>query len=308
MNDFQKCAGINFTSSKLQFAEIEKVNNQAQINNSGQTFVRPPINFTLPDENFVQAQLQSAYEELKVRYPIIYNIVSFTLPTELFITIQLPYDKNLNQAEIREEISWEISQLYPHLNIDDLALKFYEMESSLFPTKQNALVVALDKKFLRLIKNFSNKNNLIPKLVDSASITANSFINNFYSNKGPINIHLFNERNSITLFINIFSMPAYVKVFPKRTSYFINKLTDECSKKNIKDAIKNRPISAILSGEELESDLLEEIGRGTELVFEKLNPFNLIKSGTGVNQTDLSNEHDSSFISAIGIASRFGQN
>ena len=307
MKEFSGCAGINITSSTLQIAEIENVNNVLQLVNAGQTFVSPPIIFNSQDENLIQEQLQTAFEELKVKNDIVSHVVSFTLPTELFITIQLPYDKNLNQAEVREEISWEISQLYPHINIDELALKFYEMENSLFPTKPNALIVALNKRFLKLIKNFCTKNKLTPKLVDSASITANSFINFFYSDNKPMSIHLFNERNSITLFINITTKPAYAKIFPKRGKDFVNKLLAEFSKDNIKKALSGSLKNAILSGEELENEILEEIGRETELVFEKLNPFELIKFKPNTRPSDLLNEQFSSFAPAIGIASRFGQ-
>lgn len=307
MKELPGCAGINLTSSTLQIAEIEKVNNVLQLINAGQTFVRPPINFFNQDENLIQEQLQTAFEELKVKHNIFSNVVSFTLPTEFFITIQLPYDKNLNQQEVKEEINWEISQLYPHLNIDELALKFYEMGSSLFPTKPNALIVALNKRFLKLIKNFCAKNKLTPKLVDSASISANSFINFFYSDNKPITIHLFNERNSITLFINIATRPAYVKVIPKQGNDVVNKLLAEFSKDNIKKILSGSLKSAILSGEELENELLEEIGRKTELVFEKLNPFGVIKFKPNNQPEDLLNEQLSSFVPAVGIACRFGQ-
>jgi len=307
MKEFPGCAGINLTSSTLQIAEIEKVNNVLQLINAGQTFIRPPINFNTKDENVIQEQFQTAFEELNIKNSIVTNVISFTLPAELFITIQLPYDKNLNQQEVKEEISWEISQLYPHLNFDELALKFYEMESSLFPTKSNALIVALNKRFLKLIKNFCAKNDLTPKLVDSASITSNSFINFFYSNNKPITIHLFNEKKSITLFINITSKPAYVKVFPKRGNDFINKLLAEFSRNNIKKVLSGSLKSAILSGEELDNELLEEIGRETELVFEKLNPFGVIKFKQDTLPADLINEQFSSFVPAVGIATRFGQ-
>jgi hypothetical protein len=308
MNAHQSWAGINLTSNKLQFAEIEWVNNVLQIINADQTFVSPPFNFNSADENLIQQQIQTTFEELKIRNPININIVSFTLPTELFITLQLPYDQNLNQAEVREEISWEISLLYPFLNVDDLALKFYEMESSLFPTKRNALVIALNKKFLVLIKNFCTKNNLSAKLVDSASITANSFINFFCSENKPITIHLFNEKNFITLFINISSKPAYVKVFQKHGADVAGNLIEEFSKVNIKRILTAPSKSAIISGEELENDFIEEIGRATELVFEKLNLFEVIKYKPTSQSGGLSNEQSSSFISALGIAARSGQN
>lgn len=305
MNDFQRCVGINLTASKLQFVEIEKESDQLKVLNLGQTFISPPIVYDVQDDTLIQQQLQTSFDELKIRNPISSNNASFTLPPELFITIQLPYEANLTQKEIREEFNWEISQLFPFISVEELAIKFYELDGSFLPGKNNALVVALNKNFLVLIKNFCLKNNLTPKLVDNASITANSFINNYLeSNKKSAMINIFNSKNSITLFINISSKPAYVKVFPKQADY-INKLIREISRDNFREVLNNSFKSAILSGEELDGDLLAEIGRGTELVFEKFNPFEVIKFKPELRNDEITSDQFSSFTSAIGIASRF---
>lgn len=305
MNDFQRCVGINLTASKLQFVEIEKERDQLKVFNLGQTFISPPIVYNVKDEAVIQQQLQTSFDELKIRNPISSNNASFTLPPELFITIQLPYEANLTQKEIREEFNWEISQLFPFISVEELAIKFYELDGSFLPGKNNALVVALNKSFLMLIKNFCLKNNLTPKLVDNASITANNFINNYLENDNKsAMINIFNSKNSITFFINISSKPAYVKIFPKQDDY-INKLIGEISRDNFRDVVNNSFKSAILSGEELDGELLAEIGRGTELVFEKFNPFEVVKFKTELRKDEITSDQFSSFTSAIGIASRF---
>ena len=306
MNGIQRCVGINLTASKLQFIEIEKESVQLHVVNLGQTFISPPIVYDVQDETLIQQQIQAAFDELRIRNPISSNIASFTLPPELFMTIQLPYDTNLTQKEIREEFNWEISQLFPFIAVEDLAIKFYELDGSFLPGRNNALIVALNKSFLLLIKNFCLKNNLTPKLVDNASITANSFINNYLDNsKKAVSINLFNSKNSITLFINILSKPAHVKVFSKHSDDYIGKIIEEISKNNFKEVLTRSFNSAILSGEELEGDLLSEIGRGTELVFEKLNPFEVIRFKPNYQNPEISPEQFSSFTSATGIASRF---
>ena len=306
MNEFQRCAGINLTASKLQFVEIEKESDHLQVYNLGQTFISPPILYDVRDETLVQEQIQIAFDELRIRNPITSNLASFTLPPELFITIQLPYDANLTHKEIREEFNWEISQLFPFISVEELAIKFYELDGSFLPGRNNALIVALSKSFLLMIKNFCLKNNLTPKLVDNASITANSFINNYILNgTKPISLNLFNSRNSITLFINVLSKPAYVKVFSKQNYDYVGKIIEEISKNNFTEVLTRSFNNAFLSGEELEGDLLSDIGRGTELVFEKFNPFEIVRLKSEFQNHELSSEHFSSFTSAIGIASRF---
>jgi Tfp pilus assembly PilM family ATPase len=305
MSEFQRCVGINLTASKLQFVEIEKESDHLRVDNLGQTFISPPIIYDVQDETLIQQQLQAAFDELRIRNPISSNIASFTLPPELFITIQLPYEANLTHKEIREEFNWEISQLFPFISVEELAIKFYELDGSFLPGRNNALVVALNKNFLLLIKNFCLKNNLTPKLVDNASITANSFINSYLQNgKKSATINIFNSKNSITLFINISSKPAFVKVFQKQDDY-INKLIGEISRDDFREVVNNSFKSAILSGEGLDGELLAEIGRGTELVFEKFNPFEVVKFKPELRKDEITSDQFSSFTSAIGIASRF---
>jgi|APIni6443716594_1056825.scaffolds.fasta_scaffold09804_3 Tfp pilus assembly PilM family ATPase len=306
MSEIQKFAGINITASRLQFLEVEKESNQLIVSNIGQTFISPPINFEDQVEANIQAQIQTAFDEIKIKNPVNSNITSFTLPPELFITIPLPYDINLNQKEIREEFIWEISQLYPFIPVDDLAIKFYELDSGLLPGKNNAMVVALKKKYLILIKNFCLKNNLTPKLVDNASITANSFINTHsIPEKNSVTINIFNSRHSMTLFINISSKPVYVKVFQKKEDGIISRIIKEISQENIKKVISEPFTNAVISGEDIGMGSFSELQNITGLEFKKFNPFNILKYVPGYQNEELSNEHFSNFTSAAGIASRF---
>lgn len=302
----QKCAGINVTASRLQFVEVEKELNQLLISNIGQTFISPPLNFEDQVEANIQNQLQTAFDEIKIRNPVTSTFASFTLPPELFITIQLPYDANLNQNEIREEFNWEISQLFPYISIDDLAIKFYELGNNFLPGKNNALVVALNKKYLVQIKNFCSRNNLVPKLVDSSSIAANSFINkNTGVVKNSITINIFSSRNSITLFINVSSKPGYVKVFLKKDNGIINSIINELLQDRFKEVLTKPITNAVVSGEEVGTDLLAELQIATGLVFKKFNPFDVVRIKSEFLDHELSSEQVSSFTSATGIASRF---
>lgn len=305
MTENQSCVGLNLTASKLQFVEVENESDNLLVNNFGQAFINPPIYFDDQNELQILEQLQASFDELRIRKQIKSSTVSFTLPPELFITVQLPYDTNLNQTEIREEFNWEVSQLYPFIPVEELAIKFYELDSSFLPGNNNALVVALNKKYLLLIKKFCLHNSLTPKLVDNASITANNFINSFYIDKKQITIHIFNSRSSITLFINIYSKPAFVKVFPKRVVNYINKISEEISNKNIKAVTNNSHLVAIISGDDLDSEIVAEIGRGTELVFEKFNPFDIVKLKPDFQNNEIKLDNFSSFVSSAGIASRF---
>lgn len=306
MNGIQRCAGINFTASRLQFVEVEKQSDQLFIDNIGQTFISPSIDFDEQSEVNIFNQLQTSFDEIKIRNPVLSKIASFTLPPELFITIQLPYDTNLNQDEIKEEFIWEISQLFPYISVDELAIKIYELDSNLFPGKNNALVVALQKKYLILIKNFCNKNNLSPKLVDNASITANSFINSITNGeKDAVSFNLYNSKNFITLFVNVSSKPVYVKVFQKEYKGLIDLISTELNKVEFNNIRSLKSAYTNIFGDDLGKDSISELNNETGMDFKQFNPFDILRFKSGYQNSEIPNDSYSSFTSAAGIASRF---
>ena len=305
MNGIKRCAGINITTSKFQFVEVEKESNQLLINHLGQTFITPSIKFEEQSETELPAQLQTAFDEINIQNPINSKIVSFTLPPELFITMQLPYDNNLIQAEVTEEFRWEISQLFPFLASEELAIKYYDLGKDILPGNNNALVVALNKKYLLILKNFCTKNNLNPRLVDNASITANGFINSYSSVQDSISVNIYNSKSSITLFINISSKPAYVKVFQKTKIDFLDSIIKILSKDRIKNLLIKSTKYAFFSGDDIGNDLQSEFQLKTGLESIKFNPFNIVQFKPDIKNIGISSEQYSTFTAATGIAARF---
>lgn len=307
MNGFQRCAGINVTTSRLQFVEVEKETDQLFITNFGRTFISPSINFEEQLEIVLPTQLQTAFDEINIKNPISSKNVSFTLPPELFITIQLPYDNKLTQTEITEELRWEISQLFPFLPSEELAIKFYEIWENILPGDSNALVVALNKKYLLLLKNLCTKNNLTPRLVDNASVTANGFINNYFPEHNSITVNIYNSKNTITIFLNVSSKLAYVKVLQKTDNDLINSIAKEFSLEKLQGLINKPSKYAFLFGDDISAELLSEIRLATKLDFVKFNPFEIIRLKSNLHNSGISAEQYSTLTAATGIASRFSK-
>lgn len=306
MDGFQSYAVVNITASRLQFIELDKISNQIFITNIGQTFLSPSINFDDPIEEIILPQIQNAFDEIKIRNGFKSKLVSFTLPPELFFTIQLPYEANLSQKEIREEFNWEISQLFPFIPVDDLAMKFYELDNEFLPGKNSALVVALPKKFLVLIKSFCSINGLQPRLVDNASISANSFINSVLNgNKDSISLNLYNSKNSVSLFINNSFKPAFIKVFNKNNGEVVNSLINELRNNRFKKVFNQYPTVASISGEEMDSDFSKQMEYELRINFKAFNPFDFIRFKTGDASLEIPQDYYSSFTPAAGAALRF---
>ena len=304
MDGTTRCAGFNVTSSRLQFVEIEKISEKLLITNLGQTFITPSINFEENGDSVLATKLQTAFDEITIKNPIKISAVSFTLPPELFITIQLPYDNNLTQADITEEFRWELSKLFPFISAEEYAIKFYELEKGLLPGNFNALVVALNKKYLLLLKNFCIKNNLSPKLVDNASVTANGFLNNYFFIKDSVTVNIYNSNNTVTLFINISSKPVYVKVFRKASDDFNSMIIDALSEEKIKNVVNGSIRHGFFSGDDISAEVLSQFKQSTGLEFVKFNPFQNIELKTDLENLGILPDQYNTFTAATGIAAR----
>jgi hypothetical protein len=201
---------------------------------------------------------------------------------------------------------WELSEMFPHISINDMALKFYELDNTLLPGRNNALVVALNKKYLLMIKQFCQANKLNPKLVDNSSIAANTFLNTkFLNNINVVRINVFDSKNMITVFINVSSKPAFVKTFGKHKKDYVSKMVSEISDDKIKSTLQNSTFEAIISGEEPDPELVYQLEKiiGSEL--KKLNPFEIVKFKDESSKNSLLADDFTMFTSVVGIASRF---
>lgn len=306
MNELQRCGGLNITSSKLQIIEIEKFSDQYIISNIDQASINPSINFTDNIDSAASAQIQSAFDDIKARNAIKSSFLSFTLPPELFITIQLPYDNNLQHNEVIEEFRWELSMLFPFQSADELAVKFYQLGKQAPPGSTYALVVAVNKKNLLFCKNFCKKNNITPRFVDNASVSANYLISSSYrSEKGVNSVNVYYSSSSVTLFINNFSKPFLVKEFSKADKNYLRAIAETLSAEPVNKIVGNADLQTFVTGENINDELISDLNSATGLNFRRFSPLEIFKVKDGIINSYSQLNDIVSFTPAAGIASRF---
>ena len=306
MNESQRCAGLNVTPSGLQFVEVEKVSDQYIISNIDHALINPSINFIDNIDSSSAAQIQNAFDEIKNRNSITSSFLSFTLPPELFITIQLPYDNNLQHNEVIEEFRWELSMLFPFQSADELAVKYYQLGQQSPPGSTIALVVAVNKKNLLFCKNFCKKNNITPRFVDNASVSANYLIcNNFRTDNGLRSVNVYYSSSLVTLFINNLSKPFFVKEFSRSNENYLRALAGTLSTEQINKIVSHPELKAFVTGENINDELISGLNSATSLNFKRCNPFDMFSVKNGIINSSQQADNLVLFTPAVGIASRF---
>ena len=91
--------GFTLTSAKVQFVEISFKNEKFVLQNIDEVYFDEHLNLTDDKETKITSVLQTAFNELLIKNRFSASSASFTLPVEMFYTVQIPYDNSLLYQE-----------------------------------------------------------------------------------------------------------------------------------------------------------------------------------------------------------------
>jgi Tfp pilus assembly PilM family ATPase len=306
MPGFDNHIGFNISSSKLQVVEVNYLSDQFKLVNVDEAYFNDPINFESDKETKMLALMQGAYDELLIKKNFNSNSASFTLPFELFHTMQMPYDTTLLYQDLLDEFKWELSIMYPFISTKNLVLQYFEIDKGPFNETSSALVFALQRKYLQMLDSFSKKNNLKLKFVDNLHIAAERSlsVSNAIVYKG-LTLSVYFNNKFLSLFFAFNGKPLYFKVIPLNdASEITDHLIKETSHSSILNIERSQIEAAFISGDEISVAVVQTLKKVLGLDFIPFNPFDKIRPVPDLYESKLYLEKYNSFSSAAGIAFR----
>jgi hypothetical protein len=306
MSRFENHAGINITNSVFQITEVAYDNDVYKIINIDESKFSQPINFDTDKDASITAQLQTAYDSVNLKKNITSKVASFTLPVETFLIFQVPFENSLLHTDQLEEFRWELSLLYPNMPAEEVAIQYYEIHKNLLAARNTALVVALPRRFIKLLKNFCENNNLNLAFIDNPHYASERAISlSHFPEPNGFNLSIYISRKSISILFLYEGKPAFNKVFTYQEYSEIAKiLTDQLNQAVNKKIDKNLITNAFVCGENVPDELITYLKNTLNLNFKKFNPFNNIKPGPGMLENIYYRQKFNSFAPAAGIAYR----
>ncbi|MDO8551052.1 MAG: hypothetical protein Q7S39_13005, partial [Ignavibacteria bacterium] len=154
MTGYGNHAGFNITSSRIQLVEINYKNSQFILQNLDEVYFDERLKLSEDKETKIISVLQAAFNEILIRNRINSKAASFTLPPEIFYTVQLPFDNTLLYQDLIEELKWHLSILFPYVFINDLVIQHIEIPKNRIIDRDTILVSALKRKYLHWLKYF----------------------------------------------------------------------------------------------------------------------------------------------------------
>ncbi len=306
MAGLENHAGFNITASKLQIVELNYKEGQFLLSNVDEAYFSEALNFEKDKETKLSALLQGAFNELLIKKPIKTTHVSFTLPFDLFYLMQVPYDNTLLHQDLIEEFRWELSVLYPFVQVKDLVIQYIEVEKNDFIPHNTALVYAIQRKHLLFLNNFCAVNNLQLKFIDNIHIASERAltVSNSPLGKGLILSVYFNN-NYLSVIYSLEGKPIYQKVLPLNdVGELPAHLLAETSSKESFLINRSSIETAYITGDEISNSIIESLKNVLGIEFIHFNPFAKIKPEPKLFENKNFMERYNSFSPAAGIAFR----
>ena len=299
-------AGLKISSTKLQLVEIFGDVNGVQLENLNEVVFAEPIDFKSDRTTKILAQLQSAYDEIRIRKSVKSSTLSFALPLDLFYIVQIPIDNTLLSEDMLAELRWEFSVLYPFLDMNEISVQYYEVEKNSFITYNTAMVYGLDRKYIQILESFCKKNNVNLGFIDNAHLASERALkaSNSYVKDG-LRLSVYISKNRLSILYLLDGKLIYQRVIETANADDYGKLirNELASARSI--MIKRELIKAAYATSDLIIDnYIGKINFHTGLNFIVYNPFDKIIPVSNLKNSPLFLQRYNTFSSAAGIAYR----
>ncbi len=301
---FSNHTGINITETKLQIVEISYKDDSFYLENVDQTIHTENISPTMPEEKFIGI-IQESFNRAIKKKAVSSSRVSFALPNNFFKIFEIPYDDSLVKKDLNDHFRWELSVLFPQCNNNNFYIQHIEIDKSRIRQEKKAIVLAIEKSFVKMINGFCARNNLELKYIDNVHLASNAFLyldKTIAANGIALSLYIDQNYSSISA-IDRFS-PFYFKILDSNSQNLFDELSRSIKTlENFNLGLKdfNR---ILLYGQDLTEEFENKLKNFFGLPLKKTNPFEYLKVEQNVLENHFYKYKFNSFSAAAGIAIR----
>jgi hypothetical protein len=302
MNYFDSQAGFTFSGVKLQLTEITKKQNQFSISRIDEVYFNEEIDFINDKETKITSLLQAAFDELLIKKVLSSNVVSFSVPQDLFITARLPFEPSLLHSDLIEDIKFQLSVMHPYLNFNNHIIRYYEVEPEFADEKSIVLVFSMDRKIVKMIYNLCLKNNLKLRFIDHCHLTANNILAATNADNSKMTLSFYVSAKVVSSIITASRNLMLYEEFPISSTQEIK----DCFKVILNKIAESKLHfeKAYLFGDTISNSVAEYLSEYTKVQFILLNPFNNFQISSELLLNKNYSQSNHFFSSSVGAAVR----
>jgi hypothetical protein len=297
--------GINITKDKLQYVEYVYLQGEFILDHLDEAYFTEEIDYHNEKEAKIQSVLQAAFNEIVTDHKVKSKYLFVTLPASLFRIARLPYENSLLEQDIITELKWEMDQLYPYGSNSEYSIQFHQIENKESALRY-AIAASLDRKYLRLMKNFAQKNGFTLSVVDFAHFACDSALFYNYNTAADDDVlSIFLDEHRLSAEFISSGKALHFRFYSYQSYNEIPRLIQEIVSSYVPLTKQNRRLqTAFIFGDSITPALVDTWEKTTGLKYYPVNPFKKITISQKLAHSKLLKEHFYKFSAAAGICYR----
>lgn len=301
-------AGININKDKLQYIELVYFNNEFILDYIDEAYFTDELLFNEEHDVKVNSIIQTAFNEITAKHRIKSKSLFISLPPSLFSMLRLPFDHTLLEQDLNIQFRWDFQKLYPHLRSEDYSLQYFEIENPVNPLPKYALLGVMPRKYLRMLRNFSQKNGFTLLGVDYAHFSCDcALFLNYQMSRDGYNLSLLFDDRKLSFELLYQGKPIYFRLCNFNNYGEIPKLIhSEFQHLQTLQIPVEQINNAFVFGDSITPVLVDTWEKATQIKFYPVNPFKKLTISSKLSGSKLLREHFFTFAAASGACYRMG--
>ena len=298
--------GLYIYQSKLQFVELQYVNNEYVLTHIDEAYFDEEIDFATEKETKILNYLQTAFNEILARHEVHSTSLFVALPSEFFQVSRLPFDNTLLRQDLLLQFKWDFSLLYPQLSVDDYVIQFHELEIETPSGMRTATVLGVARKYLKIMKSFAQKNGFALQVVDYAHFACDSSLKlNYPKTLEGKYLSIFLTSSMLSFEVMLDGKIIYIKTRKLNNAGEIaGIIAEEITELSTAGISKDRIDSAFIFGEFISPAFITALEQKIGMKLYPVNPFKQITIHPKLATSKLLREHFHTFAPAAGACFR----
>ena len=158
--------GIHLRKNNLKLIEVENASNQQyRINKIVQTKIDFPLTVdSLGDENII-ANIGNELSQILMENNLSSRNVVFSLESPMTLIKKLPYDENLSEEDLINQVDWEVKE-FSYSPEDEYIVDFHKLAHSNKRPMPEMVVVSVREKLISKLKKLFVNSRIQVKVID----------------------------------------------------------------------------------------------------------------------------------------------
>jgi len=164
--------GIYLKENNVKLIEVESsATQQFRINKIVQAQLNTPLNIDTLYNDQKLAEIGNQLQQIVKNYKLNTQYAIFALPGQLTLMKKLPYDEDLSDSDLIDQVDWEVKE-FSYSSDDEYIVDFQKLQPTSRRQIKEMLIVSVREKIVRQFRNLFSISKLNIKVIDLDIFTA----------------------------------------------------------------------------------------------------------------------------------------